>query len=91
MTSRTPSRCASQPKRNPGEETGGRDALQGFEERFSSILDGCDGIADHDIRTLPEDDLTLADMRRFRRLDRDYRSLPERDDAASPADGGGEL
>ncbi len=75
------------------EEAEFRDALLGFEERFSSILDGCGGIvvADDDIRVLPEDDLTLADLRRFRRLDKDYRSLPERDGVAPPADGGDEL
>ena len=55
-------------------------ALSRFEERLSTILDDCPGVivADDDIQTLPEDDLTLADLRRFRRLDKDYRSLPER-------------
>ena len=48
-------------------------------------------VADDDIHTLPEDDLTLADLRRFRRLDRDYRSLPERAGVEQPAEGGGEL
>ena len=68
-------------------------ALSRFEERFSTILDDCPGfvITDDDIQTLPEDDLTLADLRRFRRLDRDYRSLPERAGVEPPADGGGEL
>ena len=68
-------------------------ALSRFEERFSTILDDCPGvvITDDDIQTLPEDDLTLADLRRFRRLDRDYRSLPERAGVEPPADGDGEL
>ena len=68
-------------------------ALSRFEERFSTIHDDCPGVivADDDIQTLPEDDLTLADLRRFRRLDKDYRSLPERAGVEQPADGGGEL
>ena len=70
-----------------------RAALSRFEERLSTILDDCPGVivADDDIQTMPEDDLTLADLRRFRRLDRDYRSLPERAGVEPPADGGGEL
>ena len=70
-----------------------RAALSRFEERLSTILDDCPGVivADDDIQTMPEDDLTLADLRRFRRLDRDYRSLPERAGVEQPADGGGEL
>ena len=70
-----------------------RAALSRFEERLSTILDDCPGVivADDDIQILPEDDLTLGDLRRFRRLDRDYRSLPERAGMEQPADGGGEL
>ena len=68
-------------------------ALSRFEERLSTILDDCPGVivADDDIQTLPEDDLTLADFRRFRRLDKDYRSLPERAGVEQPAEGDGEL
>ena len=75
------------------ENEGARTALLRFEERFSSILDDCQGVnvADDDIHTLPEDDLTLADFRRFRRLDKDYRSLPERAGVEQPAEGDGEL
>ena len=64
-----------------------------LEERFSSILDDCPGVnvADDDMHTLPEDDLTLADFRRFRRLDKDYRSLPERAGVEQPAEGDGGL
>ena len=67
--------------------------LNSFEERLMSIIDDCDGVAisDVDIRVLPEDHLTLADLRRFRRLDMDYSSLPEQDGMEQPADGGGEL
>lgn len=70
-----------------------RAALSRFEERLSTILDDCPGVivADDDIQILPEDDLTLGDLRRFRRLDRDYRSVPERAGVEQPADGGGEL
>ena len=75
------------------EDEGARIALSRFEERFSSILDDCGGVnvAEDDIHTVPEDDLTLADLRRFRRLDKDYRSLPERAGVEQPAEGGGEL
>ena len=68
-------------------------ALDRFEERLSSILDDCDGIivSDDDIHTLPEHDLTLAQLRQYRRFDRDYRSVPQRDGVGQPADGGGEL
>ena len=57
------------------------------------ILDDCPGIivADDDIQTLPEDDLNLADLRWFRRLDKDYRSLPEGAGVEQPAEGDGEL
>ena len=48
-------------------------------------------VADDDIHTLPEDELTLTDLRRFRRLDKDYRSLPEQPGVGQPAEGDGEL
>ena len=80
-------------KADAWESDGSVAALDRFEERLSSILEDCDGIvvSDDDIHTLPEDDLTLADLRQFSRLDRDYRSLPQRDGMEQPADGGGEL
>ena len=70
-----------------------RVALNRFEERLSSIIDDCDGIllVDDDIDTMPESHLTLADLRKYSRLDRDYRSLPQREGVVHPADGGGEL
>jgi len=65
-----------------------RGLLDDFEDRLSSIIDACDGvvIADDDIRHMPEEDLTLAELRRFKRLDKDYRSLPERDGVEQPVD-----
>lgn len=68
-----------------------RDAVENFEARLSSILDNCDGISIFDIQTLPEDDLTLADLRRFKRLDKDYRSLPEEEGVELPVDESGRL
>jgi hypothetical protein len=68
-----------------------RSAVENFEERLSSILDNCNGISVSDILTLPEDDLTLAVLRRSKRLDKDYRSLPEEEGVERPVDEGGEL
>lgn len=62
-----------------------RRTLERFEERLSSILDDCDGISLSDVRTLPEEDLTLAHLRRLKRLDKDYRSLPEEEGLERPA------
>ena len=73
------------------EDRGAVVALDRFEERLSSILDSCNGITVSDMGALPEDDLTLAQLRRYRRLDRDYRSFPKRHGVEPPADGGGEL
>ena len=68
-------------------------ALEDFEQRLSSILDDCQGIsiANDDILTLPEGNLTLADLRRFMRLDKDYRSMPERAGVERLVDRSGEL
>ncbi len=70
-----------------------REMLDRFEERFSEIVDDCKGIdiIGDDIRVIPEEDLTLADLRQLKRLDKDYRSLPGREGVEQPADGGGEL
>lgn len=68
-----------------------RGAVENFEARLSSILGNCDGISIFDIQTLPEDDLTLADLRRFKRLDKDYRSLPEEEGVELPVDESGGL
>ena len=75
------------------EDEGRRQMLQSFEERLVSILDRCDGVdvSDGDILVLPGGDLMLADLRRFRRLDRDYRSLREQDGVDRPADGADDL
>ena len=40
------------------------------------------GILLDDIEVKPEEDLTLAELRHFRRLDKDYRSLPEKNGSA---------
>ena len=60
--------------------------LEQFEERLAGILDDCPGIdiLEDDIRVMPEDDLTVADLRNFKRLDRDYRSLAEESDTPLP-------
>lgn len=70
-----------------------RGALERFEERLSSILENCAGIAilNDDIHVLPEDDLTLEELLRFKRLDKDYRSLPSREGVDQPVDTGGEV
>lgn len=60
--------------------------LDEFEEQFSRILDNCEGISVSDIRTLPEEDMTLADLRQFKRLDKDYRSLPKQKGVEQPVD-----
>ena len=56
-----------------------RGLLEKFEEDLSDILGGCEevGISLYDIRVMPEEDLTLKQLRHFKRLDKDYRSLPE--------------
>lgn len=66
-------------------------AVQNFEDRFIRLLDECDGISVSDIQALPEDHLTLADLRQYKRLDKDYRSLPEKEDVERSVDEGGEL
>ena len=68
------------------DDTDSRASLINFESRLVEILEDCSGleIADDDISTLPEEDLSVAELRRFKRLDRDYRSLPEDNHAALP-------
>lgn len=48
---------------------------QEFERRFKEILDDCDDIELQEIEVRSEDDVTMADLREFRRFDRDYRSV----------------
>jgi len=49
--------------------------VQQFENRFRELLDHCKGIDLEEIETRSESDVTLEDLRQFRRFDRDYRSL----------------
>lgn len=67
--------------------------LEEFEERFDKILEDCDGlvIANDDISTIPEEDLTLADLRNWKRLDVDYRSVPEAPGVEGPPDHADEI
>jgi hypothetical protein len=60
--------------------------LARFEQELSDVLSGCDGVAlVEGIETMPEDDFTIGLLRVYKRLDVDYRSLPE-DADASPSD-----
>ena len=47
------------------------------------------GATDDDIHTLPEDDLTIADLWRYRWLDKNCRSVTELTGVEQHADGGG--
>ncbi len=62
--------------------------LQNFENRFAWIVESCPGIQmlEDDIVAVPEDDLTVADLRRFKRLDKDYRSIPLQPPVLLPVD-----
>ena len=62
------------------------DSVENFLQRLSDILEGCQGIDLFlgDIRKTSEEDLTLGELREFRRFDRDYRSLPEEEGKAIP-------
>ena len=75
-------RVTAEEKYFHGEEPSGD--LEKFEKNLARILDGCGGISVEDTRCLPESDFTVADLRRFKTLDRDYRSLPEQDGVARP-------
>lgn len=45
------------------------------------------GITVVDLRLSTEDDITYRNLRRYRRLDLDFRSLPEEAGVAAPPDG----
>jgi hypothetical protein len=62
------------------------DAASQVEQELTQILGGCPGIDIDDIRIDPEEDLTLADLRHYQRMDLDYRSGFDRPMAAGPAD-----
>lgn len=70
------------------EDKGQLAQLDQFEETFSEILEDCSGlvIANDDIQTIPESDMTVADLRIFKRLDVDYRSSPDRPGVEGPPD-----
>ena len=58
--------------------------VQSFERRFYDILNGCAGISVEDARSMPEGDFSYADLRKYKRLDVDYRSFSDNDDIARP-------
>jgi hypothetical protein len=74
------------------EETERRELLDDFEERFIQVigsrphirfaLKNPDDPSSYDVRVLPEEDVTLSMLRKYRRFDADYRSID--DDAVSP-------
>jgi hypothetical protein len=71
-----------------------REQIDDFEERFISVFNGrphiCfalknpDDAESYDVRVLPEEDVTLSILRKYKRFDADYRSV---DDAVSPPEG----
>ena len=72
----------------PGTEQ--RKRLEIFEKGLVEILAGCQGISVEDSRCLSESDFSVAELRRFKRLDKDYRSLPEQDGVSQPLASGTE-
>jgi hypothetical protein len=62
-----------------------RQAIDEFEEKFQTIFNNRPHINCQDIRTMPEEDITLHILRRYKRFDIDYRSSD--DDAAAPPEG----
>jgi hypothetical protein len=69
-----------------------RDLIDEFEERFISVfndrphirfaLKNPDDADSYDVRVMPEEDVTLSMLRKYKRFDADYRSIDE--DAVSP-------
>jgi hypothetical protein len=47
----------------------------------------CEGIVVEDIRISEEIDITLRELRSYKRWDKDYRSLPACSEAAGPPSG----
>ncbi len=72
-----------------------RNLIDDFEERFISVFEGrphirfalktLDDAESYDVRVLPEEDVTLSMLRKYKRFDADYRSVE--DDIVSPPDG----
>jgi hypothetical protein len=61
-----------------------RRQVEAFGERLDGLLSDCEGIALDDIATIPEDDFTLAQLRVYKRLDVNCRSLPDDTACAVP-------
>jgi hypothetical protein len=69
--------------------------IDSFEQRFIEVfskrphirfaLKNPDDPESYDVRVLPEEDLTLSILRKYKRFDVDYRSVD--DDTVSPPDG----
>lgn len=70
------------------EDSRAKDEVQNFESEFVRILNGCTGIAVEDALSMPESDFSYADLRKYKRLDRDYRSFSDDGDTARPVDSG---
>lgn len=63
----------------PSTAWGDADSLKALEyvvRRLEEILGGCAGIAEVDVLAVPEEDFPMSDLRIFKRLDKDYRTLP---------------
>jgi hypothetical protein len=71
------------------EDSEHRDQVDSFEECLIDVFSGrpgicfhCDDAGNEDVRTMSEEDLTMAELRVFQRYDIDYRSVD--DDTESP-------
>jgi hypothetical protein len=62
----------------------GRSDDDDFEMDFESCLGGCQGVQVDNISTLAENDVTLDMLRSYKRLDVDYRSLPDEETTDKP-------
>lgn len=60
-----------------------KDEYDGIERAYESAF-SVDGVSVLDIAVYEEDDITLRELRTYRRWDRDYRSYPEDPDVALP-------
>lgn len=63
------------------------DQAQEVGDRFKEILEACPGIVVRDLRVDPEIDITVADLRAFSRMDKDYRSPGDTPMASLPPEG----
>jgi hypothetical protein len=60
---------------------------QDFEQRLKELLESCKGIELCEIELRKEADVTLEDLRHFRRFDKDYRSVAATSRGALPPEG----